>query len=431
MLFNDFNLDSRITSSLPEEFSVPTPIQASAIPPVMEGKDVLGLAQTGTGKTAAFVLPVLHKLLNNPSNQVSAVIIAPTRELVEQIQACVKQLSANTDLKSISVFGGVNINQQIRQLQRGVDIVVACPGRLLDLLNRKSINLSSVQVLILDEADQMFDMGFLPDIKRIVARLPKERQNLLFSATMPPEIKHLAMDLLTNPVTVKMQITEPLSTISHSLYPIQQEKKINLVMSLLKETEMESVLIFTRTKHRAKKLGNSLKDAGYKATSLQGNLSQGQRNEAMKGFRAGRYKILVATDIAARGIDVSSVSHVINFDMPNTVTAYTHRIGRTGRAARSGEAFTLATREDRVMIKAIEKNMGNTIDRREVEGVTESLSILQFENAPRRARGPRSSGGNQRGRGFEGRSAGGNVRSSSNSNRRPNRSFQRSGAARA
>jgi len=427
MLFKDFNLDARITSSLPEDFSVPTPIQASAIPAVMEGRDVLGLAQTGTGKTAAFVLPLLHKLLNNPSNNVSAVIIAPTRELVEQIHSCVKLFTAKTELKSICVYGGVNINQQIRQLQRGVDIVVACPGRLLDLINRKCIKLDSVQVLILDEADQMFDMGFLPDIKRIVSRLPRERQNLLFSATMPAEIKHLAMDLLQDPVTVKVKIAEPLSTISHSLYAIQQERKTNLVMKLLKDTEMESVLIFTRTKHRAKRLGNGLKDAGYKAASLQGNLSQGQRNEAMKGFRAGRYKILVATDIAARGIDVSSVTHVINFDMPNTVTAYTHRIGRTGRAARTGAAYTLATREDRAMIKAIEKNMGAVIDRKEVEGMTEDLSWLKFEETPRGARGPRSFGGRSNRGGYRGAGAG-NARSNGNSNRRPNRSYQRAGA---
>ncbi|HEY6009690.1 MAG TPA: DEAD/DEAH box helicase [Geobacteraceae bacterium] len=351
----------------------PTPIQAQAIPPVMEGRDVMGLAQTGTGKTAAFMLPILQRLVEGPRGRVRALVVAPTRELAEQIHEAVKALGRQTRLKSITVYGGVNINPQIEKLRNGVEIVVACPGRLLDHLNQGTVDLKSLEVLVLDEADQMFDMGFLPDIRRILKHVPAKRQTLLFSATMPPDIRTLAHDILANPVTVQVGNTAPPVTVSHALYPVEQHLKTPLLLELLHHTDTESVLIFTRTKHRAKRLGEQLEKAGYRAASLQGNLSQNRRQAALDGFRDGTFQMLVATDIAARGIDVSQVSHVINYDIPDTPEAYVHRIGRTGRAARSGDAFTLVTSEDGVMVRTIERTLGAVLERRTVAGFDYSI----------------------------------------------------------
>ncbi len=349
-------------------YTAPTPIQAEAIPKIMAGHDLMGLAQTGTGKTAAFALPILHRLMQGPRKQVRALVIAPTRELAEQINDAMQELGRQTRLKSITVYGGVGVNPQIEKLKNGVEIVVACPGRLLDHINQGTIDLTNLELLVLDEADQMFDMGFLPDIRRILQHLPSQRQTLLFSATMPPEIRGLAREILRNPTLVQVDTVAPAATVSHVLYPVAQHLKTGLLMQLLKETDTESVLIFTRTKHRAKRVGEQLEKAGYTAASLQGNLSQNRRQAAMEGFRSGTFQILVATDIAARGIDVSQVSHVINYDIPDTTEAYIHRIGRTGRAAKSGDAFTLVTDEDGAMVRAIEKTLGAAIERRRVEG---------------------------------------------------------------
>ncbi|MGD9331767.1 MAG: DEAD/DEAH box helicase, partial [Desulfobacterales bacterium] len=345
----------------------PTPIQAEAIPTVMEGRDVMGLAQTGTGKTAAFVLPILNRLINGPRGTLRALIVAPTRELAEQIHEAIGLLARKTGLKSATAYGGVNINPQIDRFRRGIDILVACPGRLLDHMDRKTVRLHKLEVLVLDEADQMFDMGFLPDIRRIVAKTPRERQTLLFSATMPPEIRRLASETLTRPVTVQMGRTAPAETVSHALYPVAPHLKTAILLKLLNRTDAGSVLIFTRTKHRAKSLGRKLDKAGYRSASLQGNLSQNRRKAAMNGFRDGTFQILVATDIAARGIDVSQISHVINYDIPNTPEAYIHRIGRTGRAARTGDAFTLATQEDQGMVRSIERLLGSPLERKHLE----------------------------------------------------------------
>jgi len=369
--FNNFDLDSRLLSCLPKDFVTPTPIQTQAIPLILSGKDLLGLARTGSGKTAAFILPILEMLKGSPRGRVAAIIIAPTRELVGQIDTCLKMFARNLGLKSCCVYGGTSINSQIRQLREGVEIIVACPGRLLDIMRRKVLDLSSVKTLVLDEADQMFDMGFLRDIKAIVAALPKNRQNLLFSATMPAEIKELAVQILKNPTTVNVKDHLPTGKIFHAFYPVKQERKTELLLKLMDGVEMNSLLIFTRTKARAKKLSISLKEAGHKAACIQGNLSQTRREEAMKGFRNGKYQTLVATDIAARGIDVSTVSHVINFDIPDTVTAYTHRSGRTGRAERSGDAYTFFTAEDRSTLAAISKELGEQVKMREIEGLTE------------------------------------------------------------
>ena len=260
------------------------------------------------------------------------------------------------------------MDPQIKALRRGVEIIVACPGRLLDHMSRNNIDLSSLEVLVIDEADRMFDMGFLPDIRRIIKQLPSKRQNLLFSATMPDDIRRLSSDILRDAVTVQIDHTKPVATISHVLYPVEQHLKTALLKELLKRTETDSVLIFTRTKHRAKKLAEQLGYAGFRVASLQGNLSQNQRQNAIEGFRSGSYKILVATDIAARGIDVSAITHVINFDMPDTADAYTHRIGRTGRVSRTGEAFTFVTNEDTSMAYAIECILGAAVEQKTLSG---------------------------------------------------------------
>ncbi|MFZ3208629.1 MAG: DEAD/DEAH box helicase [Geobacteraceae bacterium] len=354
-------------------YITPTPIQAQAIPPIMAGSDVMGLAQTGTGKTAAFVLPILHRLMVGERGRVRALIIAPTRELAEQIHAAILTLGQQTRIRSITVYGGVNINPQMLKLKNGVEIVVACPGRLLDHISQGTIDLSRLEVLVLDEADQMFDMGFLPDIRRILKHIPQKRQTLLFSATMPADIRKLAHDILHDPVTVQVGSTAPPITVTHALYPVEQHLKTALVLELLQHTDTESVLIFTRTKHRAKRLGEQLEKGGHRAASLQGNLSQNRRQAALDGFRDGTFQILVATDIAARGIDVSQISHVINYDIPSTAEAYIHRIGRTGRAARSGDAFTLVTGDDAVMVRTIERTLNSPLERRTVAGFDYSV----------------------------------------------------------
>ena len=369
MTFEEFNLHPAVAAGVQAaRYVKPTPIQTQAIPSVMQGRDIIGLAQTGTGKTAAFVLPILNRLMHGARGRVRALIIAPTRELVEQIHNDIGTLGRKTGLRSVTVYGGVNVNPQISKLRKGVEIVVACPGRLLDLIGQGAINLSALEVLVLDEADHMFDMGFLPDIRRILQNLPRERQTLLFSATMPSDIRRLAEDILHDPASVQVGQTAPAESVRHAFYPVAQHLKTALLLELLNHTDTGPVLVFTRTKHRAKRLGEQLTKAGYRSTSLQGNLSQGRRQAALDGFRNGRYQILVATDIAARGIDVSKISHVINYDIPDTPDAYIHRIGRTGRAACSGDAFTLITGEDKGMVQAINRVLGSAVERRTVSG---------------------------------------------------------------
>ncbi|MFQ5597241.1 MAG: DEAD/DEAH box helicase [Nitrospiria bacterium] len=362
--FTSFNLNAKVAMGIKAAgFMTPTPIQVKAIPSVMEGRDVMGLAQTGTGKTAAFVLPILHRLMEGKRGRVRALILAPTRELAEQIHQSIETLAQATNLRSVAVYGGVSINNQIQKLNRGADIVVACPGRLLDHIKQGTIDLKFLEVLVLDEADHMFDMGFLPDIRRILQHIPHKRQTLLFSATMPSAIRKLAKDILIDPKIIQVSYAVPAERVTHALYPIAQQLKTRLLQALLQHTDTASVLIFTRTKQRAKRLGEQLIKSGHRAASLQGNLSQNRRQAALNGFRDGTFQILVATDIAARGIDVSQVSHVINYDMPDTPEAYIHRIGRTGRAARSGDAFTLVTDEDRAMVRTIERSLGYALER--------------------------------------------------------------------
>ena len=364
MNFETFDFHPSVAAGIAAAgYETPTPIQARAIPQVVSGHDVMGLAQTGTGKTAAFALPILNRLVGGRYGCVRALIIAPTRELAEQIHQAIETLGRKTRLRSVTVYGGVGINPQIQKLKHA-DIVVACPGRLLDHIRRHSIDLSQLEVLVIDEADRMFDMGFIPDIRQILKHLPMNHQTLVFSATMPPQIRRLAGDILRDPATVQVGITAPADTVSHALYPVSQHLKTALLLTLLGNTHTKSVLVFTRTKHRAKSLGKKLVAAGYRSASLQGNLSQTRRQAALDGFRDGTFQILVATDIAARGIDVTRISHVINYDIPSTPEAYIHRIGRTGRATRSGEAFTLVTGEDKDMVRAINRIIGSKIEQR-------------------------------------------------------------------
>jgi ATP-dependent RNA helicase RhlE len=329
---------------------------------------VMGLAQTGTGKTAAFVLPILQHLLTGPRGKLRVLILSPTRELAEQTHTNIDVLGRQTGFHSLTIYGGVSAVPQIKRLRAGAEIAVACPGRLIDLLGQKVVNLSRIEILVIDEADRMFDMGFLPDIRRIVATLPKQRQTLLFSATMPDEIRSLADEFLIDPVTVDLGVSRPVETIGHAVYPVDQTRKSDLLLALLQKSGNGQVLVFTRTKHRAKKLAEQLIKAGLPATSLQGNLSQSRRQEAMNNFRSGRVKVLVATDIASRGIDVSQISHVINYDMPDTADAYTHRIGRTGRMARQGTALTLVTKDDLPMVRTIERLLGRSLEKRQLAG---------------------------------------------------------------
>jgi ATP-dependent RNA helicase RhlE len=367
--FEDFLFDARIDAGIRAAgYITPTPIQEQAIPQILAGHDVLGLAQTGTGKTAAFMLPILQRLTKGPLRRTRVLIIAPTRELAEQINETAVVLGGKTKVRSAAVYGGVGKGPQLDALRRGTEIIVACPGRLLDHLNAGSIDLSALEVLVLDEADRMLDMGFLPDIRRILKHVPSERQTMLFSATMPADIRELANSILTEPVHVQVDAIAPAKTVSHALYPVPEGLKSKLLHAMLEQTRTSRVLVFTRTKHRAKRLAQDLDKRGYRVAALQGNLSQNRRQEAIDGFRRGKYDILVATDIAARGIDINQISHVVNFDMPDTVDAYTHRIGRTGRAEATGEALTFAVQDDEAMVRDIERVLGARIERRRLEG---------------------------------------------------------------
>lgn len=387
MSFDEFQFHPQIIAGIKAcGYTSPTPIQREAMPPILAGRDILGLAQTGTGKTAAFVLPLLQRLQAGPRKKVRALIVAPTRELAEQIHENIGTMAGQTRLRSVVIYGGVGKSGQIKKIREGAEIIVACPGRLLDHLNDKAINLRDVEVLVLDEADHMFDKGFLPDIRRIMKHLPNQRQNLVFSATMPAEIRHLAEDILNDPAVVQINHTQALDAISHVLFQVTKENKTAMLKSIMAQEETETTLIFTKTKHKAKSLALHLEKSGHSATSLQGNLSQQKRQQALDGFKNGTFKVLVATDIAARGIDVSGISHVINYDVPDTVEAYTHRTGRTGRATRTGEALTLASHEDGKMIQSIELTLGKKMTRKNVIGfVAEALDLEE----PFKARGER------------------------------------------
>jgi superfamily II DNA/RNA helicase len=367
--FDRFQLDHKLVRGLRNAgFQDPRPIQADTIPAALEGRDVMGLAQTGTGKTAAFGLPILQRLIEEPGEGPLVLILAPTRELARQIEEEIRTLAKFTRIETTTIFGGVPIPSQAKALRRRPEIVVGCPGRVLDLVNRGLLDLSEIETLVLDEADHMFDLGFLPDIKRIVAKLPDDRQNLFFSATMPREIRKLADEMLHEPCVVELAHTAPAERIEHYLVPVEESRKKALLDVVLAADDCASAIVFTRTKHRAKRMAQQLDKAGHRAVALQGNMSQSQRDRAMRGFREGKYDILVATDIAARGLDVAGIDYVINFDPPSTPETYTHRIGRTGRSDASGKACTFVTADDRVWLRDTEKMLGDPIVRRTVPG---------------------------------------------------------------
>ncbi|MCL5105571.1 MAG: DEAD/DEAH box helicase [Armatimonadetes bacterium] len=370
MTFAHLNLDDRLHRAISEAgYEIPTPVQAAAIPIGLEGRDLIGTAQTGTGKTAAFVLPILQHLLANPVEKrcTRAIVLTPTRELAEQINDTFKQLGKFTEIKSATVYGGVAMSPQEKALRTGADVIIACPGRLLDHIDRGNTDFSKVTKLVLDEADRMLDMGFLPPVKRILSHLPGERHSMLFSATFAPELIRFTKDTLRNPERVDVDVCAPPKTIAHALYPCPQHLKTSLVLNLLDKTDVNSVLIFTRTKHRADRVAQQVKNAGYATVALHADRSQNQRQLALDNFRSGRCQILVATDIAARGLDVATISHVINYDIPATADTYIHRIGRTGRMEREGDAMTLVTPLDAAIVFEIEKALGAPIERRKLE----------------------------------------------------------------
>ena len=382
MQFTDFDLDPRLQRNLQAiGFEHPTPIQSATIPRALEGHDILGSAETGTGKTAAFVLPLLQRLLASPGGRhPRALVVVPTRELAIQVSEHTLQLSRGLPVRVATIYGGVGYEEQDRALERGVDVVIATPGRLLDQVARRRIAFTSIEVLVLDEGDRMLDIGFLPDIRRIVRLLPRERQTMLFSATLGPVVA-LAREVTRQAVRVEVgQAITPVA-IRQVLYPVPEHLKFELLQRLLADASLDSVLVFARTRHRADRLVRDLQRAGISAAVIHGERSQSQRIAALEAFRRGRTRVLVATDIAARGIDVEGISHVVNYDVPMQPEDYVHRIGRTGRATAAGHAYTLATPGDARMVHRIEYILQHKIERRQVEGLDYSAPSVRIPSA--------------------------------------------------
>ncbi len=367
MLFKDLDIIKPILRAVEEAgYEQPTEIQENSIPVVLKGKDILGCAQTGTGKTAAFAIPILQNIVRdkekNDERNIKALIVAPTRELAIQIEENFAMYSKYLDIKDTVIFGGVNQSSQVRKIKAGVDVLIATPGRLLDLSNQKHVDLKNVKYFVLDEADRMLDMGMIHDVKKIISRLPKERQNLLFSATMPKEVMKLVNSILKNPVKVEVQpVSSTAEIISQGVYHVPKKNKKSLLIHLLKDESIKSVIVFSRTKHGANKIAKDLEKAGVAAAAIHGNKSQNQRQLALNNFKEGTIRVLVATDIAARGIDIDELSHVINYDLPDVAETYVHRIGRTGRAGASGVAITFCDEEEKAMFRSIEKVIGKSI----------------------------------------------------------------------
>ena len=373
MSFNSLGLSDALLKAISKKgYTTPSPIQQKAIPPILEGKDVLASAQTGTGKTAGFTLPILQILSQGQQlrqRPIRALILTPTRELAAQILANIKEYSEFLDLKSTVIFGGVNQNPQVTQLRQGVDILVATPGRLIDLQNQGLISLAKVEILVLDEADRMLDMGFVRDIERIIKVLPTKRQNLMFSATFSTDIKKLAMGILNNPVHVEATPENTtVDAITQIVYPVAKEKKTELIIKLITEGNWKQILVFTRTKQGANKLTESMISSGIKAAAIHGNKGQGARTKALAGFKDGSLTALVATDIAARGLDIPLLPHVVNFELPNIPEDYVHRIGRTGRAGANGEAISLFSPDETVFLRDIEKLVGLKLPVQNIKG---------------------------------------------------------------
>ncbi|MGH7670806.1 MAG: DEAD/DEAH box helicase, partial [Gemmatimonadaceae bacterium] len=361
-------LDPTLQKALKElGYTRPTPIQADSIPPALEGRDVLACAMTGSGKTAAFLLPILHHLMSRPRGATRALIVTPTRELAAQILEDLNDLAVHTPITAAAVYGGVGPGPQEHALRSGVDVIIATPGRLLDHFAQPYAKLASLEYLVLDEADRMLDMGFLPEIRKILRHLPPKRQTLFFSATMPPPIAQLTREMLKNPVTLNVERqSTPAVGITQAIYPVKQELKSALLLALLERGDMSQALVFTRTKHRANRLSEFLVKRGIKAERIHGNRSQAQRTAALDGFKRGVHRVLVATDIAARGIDVEALGHVVNFDVPNVPEDYIHRVGRTARAEATGEAYTMVSPEEEGELRAIERAIGKRLPRVDV-----------------------------------------------------------------
>jgi ATP-dependent RNA helicase RhlE len=403
MSFRILGLDAKILQAVQEAgYTEPTPIQTAAIPPIVAGHDLIGIAQTGTGKTAAFTLPILTKLAAQPAGQhrgTRVLVIAPTRELVLQIEENVKIYSKHLPLTVATVFGGVGEHGQIKALRAGVDVIIACPGRLLDLMGRRCADFSKLQFLVLDEADRMLDMGFLPSIKRIVQQLPKQRQTLMFSATLSREIETLTHECQRAPKVVQIgRRANPAETVTQLVYEVPKHLKTSLLLHLLREPQMNMVLVFSRMKHSADRLARQLEQKGIATATLHSNRSQNQRLKALKDFKSGAVRVLVATDIAARGIDVDGISHVVNYDFPMHVEDYVHRIGRTGRAHAVGDAISFVTPEDHGELRALERFIGRGIVRKKAEGFNYSMGAPAQSAAGNQSRHPQPAhhgGGNR------------------------------------
>jgi ATP-dependent RNA helicase RhlE len=372
--------DPLVRGILATGYKAPTEIQSQVIPAAIEGSDIIGCAQTGTGKTAAFVLPILNRLSHEhatKSRNVKALILTPTRELALQIEQCIIGYGRFLHMKTLTVYGGVNIRGQFAALNRGVDIVVATPGRLLDHMNRRTINLRHVEILVLDEADRMFDMGFINDVRKIIAVVPQKRQTLLFSATIPQEVKNLAAGIMNHPKIIQVgQQQNPIETITQHIYSVRREEKMEVLLHMLQKGGMYSVLVFSRTKHGADRISHRLHSADVKSVAIHSGRTQGQRQRAMEGFKKGKFQVMVATDIAARGIDVEGISHVINFDVPAFAEDYLHRIGRTGRAEAKGDAITLVARDEEKYLHQIEWFIGRKLKMEKCPGFVSMMPDL-------------------------------------------------------
>ncbi len=379
--FSKLGLSDPLAYAVQEKgYTEPTPIQQQAIPIILSGKDVIGSAQTGTGKTAAFALPILQRL--GAHGRMRCLVLEPTRELALQVEEQFKNYSKYTDLEATVVYGGVGYGKQRDDLARGVDVLAATPGRLLDHIEQRVMNLDDIEILVLDEVDRMLDMGFLPDVKRIVQKCPSARQTLFFTATLPPEIASLAGWALRDPVQINIgQRRSPAETVSHAFYPVVDSQKFELLHALLEQTNFKSVIVFSRTKFGADRIARRLVQAGHSVGVIHSDRSQRERVDALEGFKSGKFELLVATDIAARGLDIAGVSHVVNYDVPENPEDYVHRIGRTGRAQNTGDAFTLVTEADVRDARSIERYIGATIERKKIEGFNYIYSALFDENA--------------------------------------------------
>jgi ATP-dependent RNA helicase RhlE len=371
MRFTELDLSNPLQEAISAlEYKETTPIQTQAIPPGLQKRDIVGCAQTGTGKTLAFLVPALDRLLRErakPKNP-RVLVLEPTRELVIQVAGETRKLAARTSLRSVSVYGGAGMKKQTNQLRRGVDVVIATPGRLMDHMRRKNVNFNDLQILVLDEADRMLDMGFFPDIKQIVRQMPRQRQTMLFSATIPPAISSLARQFQRDPVNIEIDLAQPPEAIQQALYPVPKHLKIRLLLAILEQMEVSSMLVFTRTKQDADMVARQLRQARIDVACIHGDFRQRDRISALEGFRSGKHQVLVATNIAARGLDVEGISHVINYNVPEHPEDYVHRIGRTARAEAEGDAITLVTPDDEPLIYRIEHLLGRKIERKTLPG---------------------------------------------------------------